>query len=125
LKLVGSEHPDWNDRVQFYAIAARTMRQVLVDHARKRNAAKRGDGERAVELDDQVAVEGRPIELLALDAALDALAAFDERKARVVELVYFGGLTQDEIAGLLTVHVNTIARDLKVAEAWLNRKLRE
>jgi RNA polymerase sigma factor (TIGR02999 family) len=123
VRLVGSSHPEWNDRVQFYAIAARTMRQVLVDHARKRDAAKRGGGERPIELDDRVGHDARPIELLALDAALLALAEFDERKARVIELQYFGGLTQDEIAKVLGVHVNTVARDLKVAEAWLQRRL--
>jgi len=100
------------------------MRQVLVDHARKRDAAKRGGGERPIELDDRIAADARPIELLALDAALVALAKFDERKARVVELLYFGGLTHDEIAKVLDVHVNTVARDLKVAEAWLQRELR-
>lgn len=125
VRLVGGEHPEWSDRVQFYAIAARTMRQILVDHARKRDAAKRGGGERPIELDDRVGHDARPIELLALDDALVALAEVDDRKARVIELVYFGGLTHDEIAKVLDVHVNTVARDLKVAEAWLQRRLRD
>jgi RNA polymerase sigma factor (TIGR02999 family) len=125
MRLVGGGPPEWNDRVQFYAIAARTMRQVLVDHARRRDAAKRGNGERPIELDDQIGGEARPIELLALDEALVALAEVDERKARVIELLYFGGLTQDEIAAVLEVHVNTVARDLKVAEAWLQRRLHD
>jgi RNA polymerase sigma factor (TIGR02999 family) len=123
VRLVGGAHPEWNDRVQFYAIAARTMRQVLVDHPRTPDAVKRGGGERPIELDDRVGHDARPVELLALDAALVALAEFDERKARVVELLYFGGLTHEEIAKVLDVHVNTVARDLKVAEAWLQRRL--
>jgi RNA polymerase sigma factor (TIGR02999 family) len=123
LRLVGSGHPEWNDRVHFFAIAARVMRQILVDHARKRGAGKRGAGERPATLDEQIAAVDRPEELVALDAALVALGAFDERKARVVELHYFGGLTQEEIAAVLDVHVNTIARDLRVAEAWLHREL--
>jgi len=125
VRLVGSAPPEWNDRVQFYAIAARTMRQVLVDHARKRDAGKRGGGVRPIELDEGIAQAARPIELLALDAALEALAELDERKARVVELSYFGGLTHEEIAKVLDVHVNTIARDAKFAEAWLRRRLNE
>jgi len=123
LKLVGGEHPEWNDRGHFFAIAARTMRQILVDHARMRNAAKRGAGERPATLDELAAAPGRPDAVLALDAALVELAKTDERKARVVELHYFGGLTQPEIAGVLDIHVNTVARDLKFAEAWIHRHM--
>ncbi len=123
LRLVGSEHPAWNDRVHFFAIAARTMRQILVDHARTRNAHKRGHGERPVTLDELVVSPERPGALIALDAALAELAAADERKARAIELHYFGGLTQNEIANLLELHVNTVARDLKFAEAWLHRHM--
>jgi RNA polymerase sigma-70 factor (ECF subfamily) len=125
LRLVGSEHPEWSDRVHFFAIAARTMRQILVDHARMRNAQKRGDGERPATLDEMVVGHERPGALIALDDALAALATGHERPARVVELHYFGGLTQSEIAGILDVHVNTVARDLKFAEAWIHRHMSE
>ena len=125
LRLAEGEKPEWQDRVHFYGIAARTMRQILVAHARKRNTAKRGDGARPVTLDEAVAAADRPEELVALDEALAALSGFDERKARIVELHYFGGLTQPEIAGLLELHVNTVARDLRLAEAWIRQRLRE
>jgi len=112
-----------NDRVHFFAIAARTMRQILVDHARAKNAVKRGDGERPVTFDEVVVATDRSAELIALDDALAALTAFDERKARVVELHYFGGLTHDEIAEVLEVHKNTVGRDLRLAEAWMRDHL--
>lgn len=115
------ETPEWNDRVHFFAIAARTMRQILVDHARRRNAGKRGDGARPVTFDEMGIVVDRPGELTALDEALRALAVHDERKARIVELHYFGGLTQLEIAQVLELHVNTVARDLRFSEAWIRR----
>jgi RNA polymerase sigma factor (TIGR02999 family) len=125
VKLADGAAPELTDRVHFFAIAARTMRQILVDHARKRDANKRGGGERPVTLDeDQLAVNGRPEELIALDHALDELAKFDERKARIIELHHFAGLTQPEIATALDVHVNTVARDLKLGQAWLLRALR-
>lgn len=121
---LGSPHPnEWNDRLHFFAIAARAMRQALVDHARRRTAAKRGGGNRLVTLDEQVIGTERPEELLRLDAALEALAREDERKAQVVELHFFGGLTQAEIAEALEIHPNTVARDLRFAQAWLQRHL--
>jgi RNA polymerase sigma factor (TIGR02999 family) len=124
LRLVGSAHLDFHDRAHFFAIASRNMRQILVDHARRRGADKRGAGERPVELDEaQIAIE-RPEELVALDRALDELAKLDERKARITELHYFGGLTQDEIAAVCEIHVNTVARDLRFSEAWLRTQLR-
>lgn len=121
LRLVEGAHPEWNDRSHFFAIAARAMRQILVDHARKRNAAKRGDGARPVTLDEGLIGVEPSESLLALDGALVALARFDERKARAIELHYFGGLTHEEVATALDVHVNTIARDLRLGEAWLRR----
>ena len=124
LRLAEGTQPELNDRVHFFAIAARTMRQILVDHSRKHNASKRGSGDRPITFDEGLVGGDRPEELLALDDALEALGKFDERKARAVELHYFGGLTQDEIAGVLGVHVNTVARDLKLAEAWIHRHLR-
>ncbi len=123
LRLSAGAQPEWNDRVHFFAIAARTMRQVLVDHARKRAAGKRGAGERPITLDEERIDTDRPHELIALDEALEELAALDPRKARAVELRHFGGLQHDEIAEVLEVHVNTVARDLKLAEAWLRRAL--
>jgi RNA polymerase sigma factor (TIGR02999 family) len=123
LRLADGEHPDWNDRVHFFAIAARTMRQILVDHARKRNAVKRGDGERPVTLDEGLVAVDRPEAMIALDEALSALETFDERKARVIDLHYFGGLTHQEVAEVLGVHANTVARDLRLAEAWIHRHL--
>src|SRR5262249_41975877 len=117
LRLADAGPSEWNDRVHFFTIAARTMRQILVDHARKRDAAKRGGGDRPITFDDGLIAGDRPEELLALDEAIDALAKLDERKARVIELHYFGGLTQDEVAEALSVHVNTIARDLRLAQA--------
>jgi RNA polymerase sigma factor (TIGR02999 family) len=121
LRLAGGEHPAYEHRVQFFAVAARHMRNILVDHARRRTAAKRGGRERPVTFDDGLVSGDRPEELVALDDALKALATVDERKARAVELHYFGGMDQKEIAAALSVHVNTVARDLRLAEAWLNR----
>ena len=122
VRLAAGSQPTWDDRSHFFAIAARTMRQVLVDHARKHGAQKRGAGEQAVTFDDDIAVD-RPAELLALDEALDELTALDHRKARAVELHYFGGLTHEEVARELGVHVNTVSRELKLAEAWIHRRM--
>ncbi|HVK76669.1 MAG TPA: ECF-type sigma factor [Kofleriaceae bacterium] len=124
LRLRGASPDGWNDRVHFLAIAARLMRQILVDHARRRATAKRGSGERPITLDEQLVGFDRPEELLLLDDALEALAREDERKARVVELHYFAGLTHPEIAEVLSLHANTVARDLRFAEAWLARQMR-
>ena len=99
------------------------MRQILVDHARKRGARKRGAGERPIEFDETRVAIDRPAELVALDEALDELAGFDDRKARIIELHYFGGLTQDQIATVCSIHVNTVARDLRLAAAWLRTRL--
>jgi len=100
------------------------MRQILVDHARWRTRDKRGGGERPITLDADVPATERPEALVALDDALVALEAFDARKAKIVELSYFGGLTQAEIATVLDVHVNTVARDLRLAEAWIYGRVR-
>jgi RNA polymerase sigma factor (TIGR02999 family) len=121
LRLAEGAQLDFNDRAHFFAIASKYMRQILVDHARKRCAEKRGGGERPLEFDETRVATDRPWELVALDEALEKLAKFDERKARVTELHYFGGLTHEEIAAVCKVHVNTVARDLRLAEAWLRR----
>jgi RNA polymerase sigma factor (TIGR02999 family) len=123
LRLAGGEHPAYGDRVQFFAVAAQQMRRILVDHARRRTADKRGGHDRPVTFDEHLHVGDQPEDLVALDDALVALATLDERKARVVELRYFGGMEQKEIAAALAVHENTVARDLRFAEAWLRRSM--
>jgi RNA polymerase sigma factor (TIGR02999 family) len=125
LRLVGGEHPSYEHRVQFFAVAARHMRRILVDHARRRKATKRAGAHRSVAFNDEIAVGDRPDELVALDDALAALATVDERKAQAVELHYFGGMSQQEIASALAVHENTVARDLRLAQAWLCRHMTE
>jgi RNA polymerase sigma factor (TIGR02999 family) len=125
LRLVGGEHPAYEHRVQFFAVAARHMRRILIDHARRRTAGKRGGRDRPVTFDEGLVAGDRPEELVALDDALEALAAVDERKARAVELHYFGGMSHKEIAAALSVHENTVARDLRLAQAWLHRHMME
>lgn len=115
--------PFCRNRSQFFAIAARLMRQILVDHARHRQAAKRSGGQR-VPLDQAVNLpDGRNIALLALDDSLKELEALDARKARAVELHYFGGLSVDEIADVFQVSTKTVRRDLAFSEAWLWRQI--
>lgn len=123
VRLAAGSQPTWDDRSHFFAIAARTMRQVLVDHARKHTAQKRGADDRPITFDEDAIAVDRPAELLALHDALDELAVLDERKARAVELHYFGGLTHEEVARALDVHVNTVSRELKLAEAWIHRRM--
>jgi len=111
---------DFNDRAHFFAVIAQTMRRILVDYARARARVKRGGNQIPLTLDEQIAVvEDRPEELLALDEALDRLAEVDSRKAKVVELHYFGGLKYAEIAAALEVSDVTVFRDLRLAKAWL------
>jgi RNA polymerase sigma factor (TIGR02999 family) len=117
---LASEIPECVDRAHFFALAARQMRRILVDHARQRTAEKRGGGDRTTTFDEATISCARPDALCALDDALEALAAFDERKAHVVELHYFGGMGHKEIASALSLHENTVARDLRLAEAWLH-----
>ncbi|MEM7352370.1 MAG: sigma-70 family RNA polymerase sigma factor [Acidobacteriota bacterium] len=129
LKLVGLD-VEWRGRVHFFAIAARLMRRVLVDYARERRAEKRGGGAPVVLLDEariggvDDAGPAAP-DILALDAALEKLAAFDERKSQVVELRFFAGLTLEEIAEVMEKSRATVARDLQVAKAWLGRELQQ
>jgi RNA polymerase sigma factor (TIGR02999 family) len=125
LRLAGGMQLELKDRAHFFAIAARCMRQILVDRARRRRAGKRGSGIRPTVLDENCIAIDRSWDLVALDDALEELAKHSERKARVVELHYFGGLTQEEIAAVCEVHVNTVARDLHFSEAWLRRHLSE
>lgn len=120
LQLAGNTHPEWQNRAHFFGAAAQLMRRIMVDHARQRQALKRGGGMIRVALEEAASVtQTRADELLALDEALEKLAVFDQRKARVVELRYFGGLTMEEIAEVLKIHVNTATRDWTAARAWL------
>ena len=120
LRLADSKHPQWENRAHFFAVAAGLMRRIMVDHARHRQALKRGGGAVMVALDEAtMAAQSRGTELLALDEAMEKLATFDRRKAEVVEMRYFGGLTMEEIAEVLKIHVNTVTRDWTAARAWL------
>lgn len=122
-RLVNVEIP-WEDRVHFFAVAARMMRRILVDHARSRQREKRGGGWRRETLNEALVVSPEsPVDLLALDDALLRLADRDERKAKAVELHYFGGLTYEETAKALGVSPVTIHRELKFAKAWLLSEL--
>ncbi len=123
LRLAGRQIA-WQGRHHFMAVAARAMRSVLVDHARRRNAAKRGGGEAAVTLDTgMLAADARPVAFDDLDDALTDLARLSERQARVVELRYFGGLSVEEAAEVLGVAPATVKRDWATARAWLYREL--
>ena len=123
-KLVDESRVDWQSRSHFFAIAARTMRRIIVDFARKKNAAKRGSGESAVEFDpNRIGIERQAEQLIALDDALTKLAEIDPRLTEVVECRFFGGMTVEEIAQALDVSSRTIERDWKRAKAWLMTEL--
>jgi RNA polymerase sigma-70 factor (ECF subfamily) len=124
LRLVGA-NVNWEDRAHFFGVAARAMRQLLVEHARGQNREKRGGGRVLLSLDEDVAAYAaeRPAELLDLDEAMTRLAAMDNRKARVVELHYFTGLEYEEIAKVLEISPATVHRDLRMAKAWLQKEL--
>ncbi|TAM84543.1 MAG: sigma-70 family RNA polymerase sigma factor [Acidobacteria bacterium] len=124
LRLVDARQVSWQDRAHFFAICARAMRQILVDHARSRSSAKRGGGEVAIELDEGLAAAAsQEASLLELDEALKRLEALDPRKSQVVEMRYFGGLSIEETAEGLKVSAETVRRDWKMARAWLHREL--
>jgi len=126
LRLVRSDHTEWANRNHFFSVAATLMRRILIDHARQVRAAKRGSGGK-VNLDDAVAdvalTEESSVDLLALDEALTRLAEFDPKKSRVVELRFFAGLSEEEIADLLEVHPRTIRREWRKARAWLHSQI--
>jgi RNA polymerase sigma-70 factor, ECF subfamily len=124
LKLVDSSRVQWQSRAHFVAIAAQLMRRILVDFARHRLYQKRGGDWRQVTLDEAIAISLEPgSDLVALDEALTSLAALDARKAKVVEMRFFGGLTLQETAEVLNVSIDTIGRDWSAAKAWLLREL--
>jgi len=125
LRLVDLQGVGWRNRAHFLAVAARTMRRILVDFARARTYQKRDGGER-ISLDEELVVAGQPgAELVALDDALNRLAAIDERKSQIVELRYFGGLQVEETAEALNVSAETVMREWRAAKAWLYLQLRE
>jgi RNA polymerase sigma factor (TIGR02999 family) len=124
LRLVDARNLRWQDRAHFLGISARLMRRVLVDHARARGMRKRGGGAYAVTLDEGMAISAAlDVDLVALDRALETLAAVDERKCRVIEMRYFGGLTVEETAEALHVSTDTVKRDWRLAKLWLLRDL--
>lgn len=124
LKLVHQADVDWHGRAHFFTIAARAMRQILIDHARKRNAAKRGGDWTRITLSDyRMAEETTWDDLIALDDALDRLDALDPRKRKVVEYRFFGGMTEKEIAEVLGISARTVQRDWVKARAWLYNEL--
>jgi RNA polymerase sigma factor (TIGR02999 family) len=124
LQLARQLDQTWQDRSHFFAIAARLMRRILVDHARHKKAAKRDGGRQQVELTDSVLVtEDRLDHIIDVDEALHRLAEFDPRRATVVELRFFGGMTEDEIGEVLNVAPRTVRRDWNAAKAWLHGEL--
>jgi RNA polymerase sigma factor (TIGR02999 family) len=122
LRLVDQSNPDWQNRSHFFGVAARLMRQILVDHARRKHAGKRAGHK--VSLEETISfLPKRSRDLIALDNGLDALEKIDPRKCKAVELRYFGGLSMDEIAQTLDVSPITVRRDLRMAEKWLHNEM--
>jgi RNA polymerase sigma factor (TIGR02999 family) len=125
MRLSGQRKVEWENRAQFFAFAAMLMRRILVDHAKARRAAKRGGQARPLPLDEAFAVPGGgDVDVLALDEALTDLARIDPRQARIVELRYFVGLTQDEAAEVLSVSTTTVKREWRSARLWLYSQVR-
>jgi RNA polymerase sigma factor (TIGR02999 family) len=124
MRLVDLDRIDWRGRAHFFAVAAGIMRRILIDHARKRRAARRGGGAAHVSLDEGAGVaDQRPEELVALDDAMGRLAELDPRQERIVELRFFGGLSVDETAAVLGISARTVKREWAVARAWLRAEL--
>jgi RNA polymerase sigma-70 factor, ECF subfamily len=124
LKLFGSERDGWSDRKHFFALAAKSMRQILVDHARTQRRLKRGGGRLRVTFDESLAARSEDApEVLDLDEALSELSAADERQGRIVELRFFGGLEVSEVAELLDLSKSTVEREWRAARAWLGVRL--
>jgi RNA polymerase sigma factor (TIGR02999 family) len=126
LRLVNQNHVNWQNRAHFFAVSAQAMRSILIDMARSRSRLRRGSGARHVSLDETpVFSDSRAEELIALDDALAELAKLDERKSRIVEMRYFGGLTTEETAAVLKVSVATVEREWRRARAWLYSELKK
>jgi RNA polymerase sigma factor (TIGR02999 family) len=124
VRLVDQKHVHWANRAHFFAISAQIMRRILIDHARRHAYAKRGGGAEKISLDETAMVaKDRAPDLLVLDEALNRLAEIDPRRGQVVELRYFGGLNNEEIAGVLKISENTVTRDWNMARAWLYQEL--
>lgn len=125
IRLIDKKEIDWQDRNHFLAVAAQAMRRILVDHARARKRGKRGGKDEPARLDDfrEARSADLNVDLVALDEALQDLAAFDSRQAQIVELKYFAGMTLDETAEILGVSRETVKRDWQIARAWLRRRL--
>jgi RNA polymerase sigma factor (TIGR02999 family) len=125
LKLVGQHSIHWQNRAQFFGVAAQLIRRILVDYARNRHAAKRGANAPRLSLDEAIAMPGeRDLDLVALDDALEGLAKLDARQSRLVELRFFAGLTMEEAAEVLNMSLATAKRDWTAAKAWLFREIR-
>jgi RNA polymerase sigma factor (TIGR02999 family) len=126
LKLIDQRQVQWQNRAHFFGLAAQLMRRILIDHARRQDRAKRGGGRLRVSLDEfAIVTETRAAELLAVDEAVEKLTALDARKGRLVELRFFGGLTEEETAEVMGVSVPTVQREWRAAKAWLHRLLTE
>jgi RNA polymerase sigma factor (TIGR02999 family) len=124
LKLVGQTGVDWQGRAHFLAIAAQAMRQILVDHARRHRAAKRGGNRHRITLDDNLVIESnRDVDLLALEDALTKLTKLDPRQARMIELRFFGGLSIAEVAQVMVMSKRSVEREWTMVRAWLRREL--
>lgn len=124
-RLVGTEQPDYRNRAHFLGVAAQVMRQILIDHARGKSAQKRGGGQSNYSLDEarRATAQEKPLILMQLSDAIDALERLDGQKAKLVELKFFGGLTAEESAEVLQISVNIVRRDLRFAMAWLQREI--
>jgi RNA polymerase sigma factor (TIGR02999 family) len=126
LRLVNAREIDWQNRAHFFALCAQSMRHILTDFARSRRSRKRGGGDTALPFEEELFLgSAPPTDIVALDDALTSLAAVDERKSRVVELRFFGGLSVKETAEVLKVSCETVMRDWKMAKVWLLRELSE
>ena len=124
LRLGGNNPPEWQNRAHFFGIAAHLMREILMEHARTRNAAKRGGGACRLTLDEAIAFQNQPdLDLLELDRALCELAGFDEQQSRIVELRFFGGLTIEDTSEVLGISPATVKREWVTARAWLYRSM--
>ena len=126
VRLVDQRSVRWQNRAHFFGIAAQLMRRILVDHARRRDAAKRGDGARPLSLDEAADhTPSHPLDILELDRALERLTALDSEQGRIVEMRFFGGLTVEESAEVLGVSPRTVKRQWRAARAWLYRELHQ
>ena len=124
MKLIGQHSVDWQNRAHFFSIAAETMRRILVNHAVEKNAQKRGGGATIVSLEEEIDfIHQRDLDVLALDDALKKLEEFDQTQAKIIELKFFGGMTNEEIAEVMGVSESTIKREWRMAKAWLQSRV--